>query len=372
MAPRASDEIRPTLLREVVWNTWRRHRLALFAMAAVFAGDAIVLLFTGLHAHAVHDSFLAHRCLTVWNSLCPQLLNHMGNSTWVLGYLPWLIAVFLGAPIAAREFDTGTFRFANTQGVSARRQLAFTLVILAAVVMAASAMLGLLGMWCQDPFLRAGAASASLSRWQPGYFQITAVTLPGWTLFALCLGLLAGTCIKRVVPAMAIAVAGLAVFASLSTGSAELTGWSRGGAPPQHVTLMHWLLSMSPAAKRGHTLQVGFPLGTFRHASDRTFLWPAGQSGPEESWQVGGWLAGPSGQRLSGAQTRATLGQIPLHVATKFSGVGGWLAARHITYWIGYQPASRYWPFQAAVAAILLALAIGAGSGAVWLVGRRR
>jgi hypothetical protein len=49
-----------------------------------------------------------------------------------------------------------------------------------------------------------------------------------------------------------------------------------------------------------------------------------------------------------------------------------WLSAHRVSYWIGYQPGSRYWLFQGIIAAILLAVAAMAGFIAVRLVGRRR
>jgi hypothetical protein len=48
-----------------------------------------------------------------------------------------------------------------------------------------------------------------------------------------------------------------------------------------------------------------------------------------------------------------------------------WLASRHVAYWIGYQPASRYWLFQAAAAVILITVAAAAGFAAVRLASRR-
>ena len=41
------------------------------------------------------------------------------------------------------------------------------------------------------------------------------------------------------------------------------------------------------------------------------------------------------------------------------------MARRHITAWFSYQPASRYWLFQGAFAAILLAFTAAAGFAAV-------
>jgi hypothetical protein len=48
-----------------------------------------------------------------------------------------------------------------------------------------------------------------------------------------------------------------------------------------------------------------------------------------------------------------------------------WMARRHVTAWFSYQPAGRYWLFQCAFAAILLAFTTAAGFAAVRLAGQR-
>jgi hypothetical protein len=98
---------------------------------------------------------------------------------------------------------------------------------------------------------------------------------------------------------------------------------------------------------------------------------PAGWPGPHGSWQVTGWFTGPSGQRLSSRAAQAMLNRIPVPVATTPSRLRTWLASRDIAYWIGSQPASRYWLFQAAAAVILITLAAAAGLLAVRLASRR-
>jgi hypothetical protein len=52
-----------------------------------------------------HDAFMEH------------LLDILARS------VPALVGVFWGAPLLAREYDTGTFRLAWTQSVSRRRWL---------------------------------------------------------------------------------------------------------------------------------------------------------------------------------------------------------------------------------------------------------
>jgi hypothetical protein len=59
-------------------------------------------------------------------------------------------------------------------------------------------------------------------------------------------------------------------------------------------------------------------------------------------------------------------------VQASYARSNAWAARRHLTAWFSYQPAGRYWLFQCAFAAILLAFACAAGFAAVRLAGRRR
>jgi hypothetical protein len=345
--------------RSLAWVAWREHRAAIIALLAAFAGTAVLLLVSGLIDHAVYASYVSHRCLTRLNPGCWQWMGEVTNGTWVLGFLPWLVAVFVGAPMVARDFDTGQYRFTMSQGVSARRQFAAKLIVTGAVVVAGGSLLGLLSMWYQNVLAPTGVNTAS--RWDPADFHLTALTLPAWTLLALCLGALAGAAIRRVLPAMAVALAAVLVCTLLGTGSAQLgRGQSLFGLT-QATPLTQRVLSVAPVVVRDQNAP--------------TTLFPGVQfplDGPAGSLQVSGWLTGPAGQRLSGPATQALARQMPAQVqAHPAKLLAGWLTARRISIWAGYQPASRYWLFQGIVAAILLALAAAAGLIAVRLAGRR-
>jgi hypothetical protein len=357
----------------LVWNTWRQHRLALLGLLGAFVISAALLLATGLQTHAAHDSYLARHCLTLRNPVCARLLDQMGTSTWVLSYLPWLVAVFVGAPLVARDFEAGTYRFAMTQGTSARRQLTCKLAVMAAVVLLGGALLGWLAMWGQDPFGRIGLDPASgISRWYPDYFQFTAVTVPSWGLVALGLGVLAGAAVKRVVPAMAVALAAVIVAVTAGTGvnpHVVRTGlgwglgeWASGYLPA--IPLTSRLLGVAPEVKPGGMPLIGGPdIPTMDYPRD----WP----GPHGSLLVGGFFT-RAGMRLPGPDAKAMVNHVPKPALTSTAPLKAWLAARKIRYWIRYQPASRYWLFQGVLAAILLAVAVGAGFTAVRLACRRR
>jgi len=86
---------------------------------------------------------------------CGRLLNAMGGF-WITSFagmavLPGLIGVFVGAPLVAHDFETGAYRFGLAQGVSWRRLLVVKMLVIGAIVLIGSCLLGLLTMWCLAP-----------------------------------------------------------------------------------------------------------------------------------------------------------------------------------------------------------------------------
>ena len=223
--PAAARAVRRARRVDLGWNAVRQHRLALIGLAIVFAGFGLRLALTGIPVHATFARYLSQHCVTQRHPGCGRLLNEMGGF-WITSYagmavLPGLIGVFVGAPLVARDFETGAYRFGLAQGVSWRRQLVARMLVIGTIVLIGSCLLGLLTMWCLAPFHRLTLLSGNgISGWEPDNFNITAVTLPAWALLDFGLGVLAGALIKRSVPAMAVTLAGVITLAILGTGFA--------------------------------------------------------------------------------------------------------------------------------------------------------
>src|SRR6202034_3009374 len=128
-----------------------------------------------------------------------------------LQLLPALIGAFVGAPVLARELETGTFRYAWTQGFGRWRWALAKLVALAVVLVAAAGAFSVLLSWCYQPYLAAGNQDLGIygNSALVTVFGLRAVTFPAWTLAVFAIGALAGMLIRRVVPAI---VATLAVY----------------------------------------------------------------------------------------------------------------------------------------------------------------
>ena len=121
----------------------------------------------------------------------------------ILMVIPVLVGVFVGAPLLARELETGTFRFAWTQGCGRLRWAAAKLALLAIAVTAAAGAFSLLFSWFYQPFF-AERLDGALA---PQLFNLRGVDFAAWTLLAFALGAIAGVLIPRTVPAMAASLA---------------------------------------------------------------------------------------------------------------------------------------------------------------------
>ena len=112
--------------------------------------------------HHLYNSAVRDGCVnpTIWTGPCRPLLSpfYVG---WPLSYgdelgllLPLFaiaVGMFLGAPLLAREYTSGTTRFAWTQGTGRARLTVTKVVLLGLAVMAVAALLGWLGQWSMQP-----------------------------------------------------------------------------------------------------------------------------------------------------------------------------------------------------------------------------
>ena len=212
--------LRPVPWRRMAGVTWRQHRFALLGVVTLLGALAVYLWIAGLQLHRAYAAAIA--CHPAGSPACPDLVNTFnGMGTFlangsILQALPVLIGAFVGAPVLARELETGTYRYAWTQGFGRWRWTLGKLVPLAVAVTAAAGAFGVLLSWYYQPYFATGHQALGLSQtspFNPGLFDLREVAFPAWTLAAFAIGALAGMLIRRVVPAIA---ATLAVYAGLA------------------------------------------------------------------------------------------------------------------------------------------------------------
>ena len=342
--PEQDASPRPVPWRRMAWVTWRQHRIALAGLAVFLSALAVCLWLAGLKTHHVFAAAVAV-CRPGASDACAAMstsiigTNGFLSNGFILQAVPVLIGAFVGAPVLARELETGTFRYAWTQGFGRWRWALAKLALLAVAVAAAAGVFSLLLSWYYQPYFAAANQSLGLSEltpFSPGVFDLRGVTFAAWTLAAFAIGALAGMLIRRVVPAI---VATLVAYAGLAFAAG---GWLRPAYMTPVVTSnlnvpgSAWIISQW-WTKGGRFAFAGWP-------PDRLLqqFCPAGPPG----------AVGPGGK--------------PKEVA-----LAQCLTSHGYTQWTSYQPASRFWPFQWIEGGWLLALSVLLIAATVWLVRRR-
>jgi ABC-type transport system involved in multi-copper enzyme maturation permease subunit len=329
------------LLRDVVRATWVLHRTMFVNLFLVMVGAGAAILVG--HASSSRTSlsgFIQHGCGFGGDGACDRYRKAIASDVVVfhgiviaISVLPILIGVFVGAPLLSREKESGTFRFAWTQEVGRSRLTWVQLAAVVAIVAVGTSALGaLLGAYAH------GFEVADLdSRWEPGLFDATWLTLPAFSVLAVATGALVGAVMGRVVAAMAVTAAVLAGF---------VLGF--------FLFLEHLIIGVGGLATprlSPYGLGVGSLGLPSTHAS----------GSPQGSWLIRGWFGSVDGGAISAAARRTIeAGVYANNLPIDFNPTK-WLTIHHFAYWVAYQPSSSFWPFQIALL-VLLALLTAAAS----------
>jgi hypothetical protein len=138
--PEKDPNPRPLLWRRMAWVTWRQHRIALGGVALFLGALALWLWITGLQLHRAYAAAIA--CHPAGSTACGELIFNfdatggMLKGGFVLQPVPALIGAFVGPLVLARELESGTFRYAWTQGFGRWRWALAKLVMLGVAVVA--------------------------------------------------------------------------------------------------------------------------------------------------------------------------------------------------------------------------------------------
>ena len=215
--PEKDANTRPLPWQRMAWVTWRHHRIALGGVAVFLGALAVWLWIAGLqlrHAYAA-----AIDCHPAGSTACSELILNFRvtggilKGGFVLQPVPALIGAFVGPQVLARELETGTFRYAWTQGFGRWRWTLAKLVLLGVAVAAIAGAFSVLVSWYYQPYLAPGRLydpTSALAHW---LFDLRGVVFAAGTLAAFAIGALAGMLIRRVVPAIVATLAGYTVLA---------------------------------------------------------------------------------------------------------------------------------------------------------------
>lgn len=218
LTPVSAPVVRPVPWTRLAWVTWRRYRATLLGVLGILVVLGVDLVLTGAQARSSYAAAAA--CTPADSASCHfgwDTFHHTYAQTGLVGvilvFLPGIIGVFAGGPALARELETGTFRYAWTQGVGRMR---WAVAVVVPGVLAAAAIVGAFGVlvsWHNQPLVDSG----EFQRLHTTVFPVTGIACAGWAMVGFGLGVLAGLLWRRVLPALVTAFAawfGLAYLAA--------------------------------------------------------------------------------------------------------------------------------------------------------------
>ena len=194
----------------MIWLTWRQFRTQALVAATTLAALTVFLVILGLRIRHTYETQVS----------CTGCTAEAGKEALEKAYFPLLLLIglvavlvpavmgaFWGAPLVARELETGTHRLVWNQSVTRTRWLAAKLSFVALAALTFTGLFSLLFTWAASPYDK-----VVNDRFDPLFFPTRNLAPLGYALFAVVAGLAVGLLAKRTLPAMAVT---LAAFAAL-------------------------------------------------------------------------------------------------------------------------------------------------------------
>jgi hypothetical protein len=311
---------------------------------------AVVLAVTGTQLAHLYDTTVAG-CQALGNcSAVDAAFLSSDQPVQIIGIvlvlIPGVIGVFWGAPLVARELETGTHRLAWTQSVTRTRWLVLKVALVGIASVIATGLLTFMVTWWFSPIDRVALNQYSV-------FDQRDIVPLGYAAFGFALGVTSGVLARRTVPAMATTIV---AFVAMRLAVIY-------GIRPNLIGAAH--LSIAPSANPG---LVGFGgdssgatvLALSPHIPNAwvystTIVNAAGEA-PSRQFLTTYCpsIGAPGGNLPSPAAFQTCIAQI----STKF----------HIL--VTYQPADRFWTLQWYETGIFIALTMLVAGLSCWWVRR--
>ncbi|HEY1761793.1 MAG TPA: hypothetical protein VGG17_04280 [Acidimicrobiales bacterium] len=351
----------------MMWFAWRQFRVQGLVALALLIAVGIGFWLTGpglLHDYntTIVGCGARGNCQGAMNSFLsrdPFFQNLIRESE----LLAALIGLFWGAPLVAREFDTGTYRLAWTQSASRTRWLVSKLAIGAIATVITAGLFTLMATWWSSPLDRVNDTPFS-------YFDTRGLAPIGYALFAFALGAALGALVRRLIPAMVLTIVGFAAV-RISFNQYVRTHF----APALHAAFAYSL----PTGTGSRALKFG---GSLR-SSDWTISTKVMNSAGKVFPALGrGFGFQPD---RNGAVTFVGAGRCPNKIPRAFNNGGAssgpskavqealakCVNSFHLHEVVSYQPAGRYWSFQWYELGSYVVLSALLASFSIWWIRRR-
>jgi hypothetical protein len=345
----------------MIWLTWRQLRMPALVIVAAAAALAIVMAVTGPHLLDLYNADKIQFLALIEVDRINEFLYLAGQA--IVYAAPPIIGAFWGAPLIAREVETGTHRLVWSQTITRHRWLATKLGLTGLAAMAVTGLLSLAVSWWSSPIDRAvgdgtGAGVFNLPRIAPAIFGARGVVPIGYAAFAFALGVAVGLVIRRSVVAIAVTLAAVAAVQIVM----PLTLRPHLVAPVQtNVTItatnVRGLFLSGPDPTTAQVARIAVEAGG---PGD----WMLSNRTVNAAGQVVGVL--PSWVRECGPQPPGAAKATPRSAQACFTRLADEGYRQRVTY----QPASHFWALQWREMGILLAVALLLTGFCFWRIRR--
>ena len=338
----------------MIWLSWRHLRAQAAAASAAVLAVALVAALTGPRL-----ADLARTSVSVFDRLTGTDTTLFYAGVGLMAVAPALLGAFLGAPLVARELETGSYRLAWSQSVTRRRWLASKLALTVGAAAVAVGAASLAVTWWSAPL--DGAVSQTRGglpdHLTPVTFAMRGVVPVAYAAFAVVLGAAAGAVLRRTLPAMAVT---LALYPAVQV---VVPIWVRPHLlPPASSTV-----AVSQSSLDGISLDGSGHVSVSVHTKDRgdwilvnETVGPDGRATRTPQW-FDECLPSPSAAASGPQQARA--GSIDECLSR--------LTQAGYRQRVVYQPKARFWPLQWAETGLYAAASAALAVGCFWWVRRR-
>jgi hypothetical protein len=245
----------------VIWLSWRQQRIETLITAAILALLGAAFVPMGIHLADLLTQQHIAGCVGHDTPACQQAIANFGSRAGILrsltaggwfNLIPGLIGVALAAPLLL-DLENGTIRLAWTQSVTRRRWLTTKLAVTLTTALAAAVAFSALFTWYQRPLDRV------YGRFDDFDFQ--GIVPLGYVLFGGARAQAHGVLLRRTAPAIVVAFAvyvGARVFVQAWLRQRFLTPLSATWGPNSNTPKLFgphardWILSETPSNKAGH------------------------------------------------------------------------------------------------------------------------
>ncbi|MFG2535264.1 ABC transporter permease subunit [Streptomyces sp. NPDC048511] len=192
----AARTARPRMLRGLTWLVLRQHRTTLFCVLGLTLLGSLWIVYQRGQLNDV----LAAAGWPEKSVPLPVVGEGYSRLTSLLGLLPGILAVFLGAPLIAADQEQGTAQLVTTQSVTRRRWLVAKLGWCLLITLVACSVLSAVFTWWWRPH-----RSVLPSHWMDASaFDTTGPVLPALALFLTAAGFTIGILVRRVLASMVV------------------------------------------------------------------------------------------------------------------------------------------------------------------------